>query len=143
LLNENLYLNVNEDEEIKIVKHDQFERNGFLAYLTYFAYSIGLYDVVSGKVNMNYMTIFTILLGSLGYSGRRSFSLLNDAYNFYGTVNKMATQYRQREILIQTRTVEKRIEEIPEGEETSLEVTPAIQSNSKQALNQSKKSKNV
>jgi mannose/fructose/N-acetylgalactosamine-specific phosphotransferase system component IIB len=100
--------------------------------------------MVSGKVNMNYVTILIIFLGSLGYSGRRSFSMLHDAYNFYGTVNKMAKQYRQREILIQTRTIEKKIEEIPEGEEIpSLEVAPIIQSNSKQSFNQNKKIKNI
>lgn len=140
LLNGNLYLNVMEEEEIEIIKQDQFERNGYLAYFSYYAYKYGIYDVEYGKININYMTILILILSSLGYSGRRSFTILNEAYNFYGTVNKMARQYQQREILIPTRTIERKIEEIPESDEiNTLEATPIIQSSSKQVANRNKK----
>jgi hypothetical protein len=95
------------------IKQAQFERIGYLAYIIYFAYLLGIYDVNMGKIQVSFIFTTVLSLTAFVYSGRKFCNFLLAAYQFYGTLHLIGQQIRQRETIIQRKTVEVKVEQTP------------------------------
>ena len=95
------------------IKQIQFERIGYFAYIIYYAYLLGIYDISFGKIQMSFIFTTILWLSAFVYSGRKFCNFLLAAYQFYGTLHLIGQQIRQRETIIQRKTVEVKVEQTP------------------------------
>ena len=102
VINELLFV-ISPEKVHDAIKTEHFERNGYLAYITFPAYYIGIYDVGTGKIHFVYICTNGLIMAAFLYCGKKMIKFFIAAQQFYGTLHLMGQQFRQRETIMDTK----------------------------------------